>query len=572
MYVHRLCKRLTFEDKYKRPDWLPGKLYTTLSVQDSLSMFAEILHLSGLDTIVDVSGSWTIFAPTDEAIKQYLADNNYASISSIPSDKLEKIAEFHIVQNPWTLEQLQILSAYGWRDEDGGNSNLYAYKRQTSLKNPNEKFWIKQKKDDDMIVLDSTMADRYKRVYVQSRKYVPVFYDQFMAVNNISSEDYQFYFGRPYENGNIYFAGAKILRGDIIAENGFIHLIDKVVSPMLNAKEMLEREIPGETYKRFLEMVYWYYPDFEPNISATYNQYSVRQGGLVDTLWDLHFSPLDFDIQDELTGNSGSTFNLTLVRHNGIFAPTDNTFGQFDDGILTEKSGFPHWADARSLPMDVVEFIIPRHFDNSPIYPSKSKYQEIFIDESRYKQNEESIIRKEFGSNCTFIGIDSYSPDKVFTSITGPVFCRPSYSTFRRALLYSNVYSTLAEYEGELYFFPINNAALVVDSSLILNWIDRDANRYNFQQVDRISHEVMGIGSSTVRNMILNQVAVKVSGSPMGKEVFRTLTGRTLTWDHYDNTIKGTSPTKIWHSGEIVSNHPLQLEEPADNGRVFGLV
>ena len=32
----------------------------------------------------------------------------------------------------------------------------------------------------------------------------------------------------------------------------------------------------------------------------------------------------------------------TLVRHNGLIAPTDNSFGEFIDGILTIKSGFPH--------------------------------------------------------------------------------------------------------------------------------------------------------------------------------------------------------------------------------------
>ncbi|HSM49673.1 MAG TPA: hypothetical protein VK872_17765, partial [Draconibacterium sp.] len=66
------CERLSEQDIYKRPAWLPGKLYTTVSVQENLTLFTECLRITGLDKILDVSGSWSVFAPTDDAIKQFL--------------------------------------------------------------------------------------------------------------------------------------------------------------------------------------------------------------------------------------------------------------------------------------------------------------------------------------------------------------------------------------------------------------------------------------------------------------------------------------------------------------------
>ena len=134
------CEMLNEQEKYKRPDWLPGKLYTTVSVQKNLTMFTKCLRLTGLDTIIDVSGSWSVFAPTDEAMKQYLSENRCTGISDIPLDKLEKITKSHIIQNPWSLEQLKSLGVNGWRTEDDVNSNSYAYKRETILKNPDEKY------------------------------------------------------------------------------------------------------------------------------------------------------------------------------------------------------------------------------------------------------------------------------------------------------------------------------------------------------------------------------------------------------------------------------------------------
>jgi hypothetical protein len=108
------CEMWPEHEKYKRPDWLPGKLYTTVSVQENLSMFTECLQLAGLDEIIDVSGSWSVFAPTDEAMKEFLSENNYASIYDIPPDELERITKFHVIQTRGHLSSCKL-----WVCQDG---------------------------------------------------------------------------------------------------------------------------------------------------------------------------------------------------------------------------------------------------------------------------------------------------------------------------------------------------------------------------------------------------------------------------------------------------------------------
>ena len=54
-------------DKYERPDWLAGKLHTQILAQDELSTFAKCIELAGYDSVVNISGSYTVFAPTNEA-------------------------------------------------------------------------------------------------------------------------------------------------------------------------------------------------------------------------------------------------------------------------------------------------------------------------------------------------------------------------------------------------------------------------------------------------------------------------------------------------------------------------
>ncbi len=564
------CEKFSEHEKFQRPAWLPGKLYTTISVQENLTLFKECLQLTGLDTIMDVSGNWSIFAPTDEAMQQYLSENQYAGVSDIPLDELERITEFHIVQNPWSFEQLQSLSAYGWRTRNDAKVYSYAYKRQTILQNPVEKYWIRKNRDQEMIVMDSIGSDRYKKVYVQSRKNVPIFYDEFLNVNGITSGDFNFYFDRPYEPGNVYYGGAKIVASDIFAENGFLHIIDRVVSPMLNAQELLERELPNESYKLFLEHVFWYYPTFEANMTATYNQPEARMGGLADTIWDLNYHELAFAPHKERIGVEGPEINETWVRHNGLYVPTDDAFRKFIDDILTVKSGYPHWTDSYSLPKDIVDLIIGRHFKANSIYPSTNIYRNIFKEDGGFKQSEDAIIRKEFGSNCTFIGLDAYIPDRLFTSVTGPVFCRPNFSFFRLALLYAGIEDDIANYDGELYFFPIPDYALRSDSSLLLNWIDRDNNIYNFVAYNRQRRQIEYQSPGAVRNRILNQVGTAMPNGSGDKEFIRTLRGNIITWDHSTNTIQGRLPSTFGYSGDsIMTVSPDPLEEPADNGNVW---
>jgi len=563
-YLFVGCDELNEKDKYAKPDWLPGKLFTTVSVQENLTMFTECLQLSGLDTILDVSGSWSVFAPTNEAMIQYLSENRYASIAAIPIDELKKITKFHIIQFPWSLKQLKSLGVNGWKAIDDGNSNPYAYKRETIFKNSDEKYWIKRANNKEIILTDSSISGNYKKVFTQSRKYVPIFFDEYLTKNGITPQDYTFYFNRVYEAGNVYFANAKILKANIFAENGFVHVIDRVVNPMLNAKEILDTSTSNESYKLFLEMVYWYYPDFSPNITATFNQPAMRLGALADTLWDLNYTNLAFDLHKECS----DILNQTLIRHNGLIAPTDETFRKFIDGTLTEKSGFPHWPNYKSLPSDVVDLIVAQNFKSTPIYPSTSQYQRIFKGSNRIHQNEANIIRKDFGSNCTFIGLNEYIPDKLFTSVTGPVFCRPAFSLFRRAMAYSGVLDAIANHKGKLYFFPIPDNALMADSSMMLNWIDAEKNTFNFTTYNRMKHQLEVLGSNTIKIWMLNQVGISISGGDTDKEIIRTLGGKFITWDHSNNTIQGTYPSTFGYKGNIVVTcSPILLNEPTDNGK-----
>src|SRR5512133_4315160 len=104
-------------DKYERPAWLAGKLYTQIKSVEGLGNFAKCLEKTGYDTLINRSGSFTVFAPSDAAFDLYFQQHpGLSSVDDIPMSDLIRIVKYHIVQNPWSLDQLKSLDVYGWID------------------------------------------------------------------------------------------------------------------------------------------------------------------------------------------------------------------------------------------------------------------------------------------------------------------------------------------------------------------------------------------------------------------------------------------------------------------------
>ncbi len=565
------CKDIYDQAKYNPPDWLAGKVFVQVSEQDNLTLFTECLRRVGMDTILDVSGSFTVFAPSDEAMNQYLSENGYQDVSDIPKEVVDPIVKYHIIQNAWSRNQLQKLDLDGWIDPRDPKSKPRAYKRQTLLKNSNEKYWVTTQNQEEVILADSANAKQYKKVYTRSRKYVPIFFDEFFEVFDLSPQDYSFYFNRDYQPGNIYYAGARITQDEIFAENGFVYVIDKVVKPMLNAKEMLERKNPGESYQTFLNLIYQF-PDFRSNLQATFNQQDAREGKLFDTLFNLSFPMLPFDIHEELTGPNLNNSNYTYLYHNGVYVPTDEAFQSFLNDVVLSTSGLPHWNSFEDLPGRVKQIIVQSHFATTPVYPSDMSggFEDangsiIYIDES-------DIIRKEFGSNCTFLGLNKTIAPRALTSIAAPVYLRPGYSIFIYAIEYSKVLNALTKRNKEYCFFPIPDQVLELDSSLLINWVDREREIYRFRALNRADMLMTGMSASELGKRILNQVGTSLPTGSADKEFIETLGGKLIIWNNLDNTVQGSAANVFGYKGDsIIKVNPVLLEEPTDNGITYSV-
>ncbi len=68
-----------------------------LRANKDYSMFLEILDITNYASFMNTYGTYTVFLPTNEAVKQYLTDIGASSLSEVPLVDLQNIAKLHIL-------------------------------------------------------------------------------------------------------------------------------------------------------------------------------------------------------------------------------------------------------------------------------------------------------------------------------------------------------------------------------------------------------------------------------------------------------------------------------------------
>ena len=435
------CKDDKLTGIYATPSWLPGKLYSQILSKPELTTFAELVKISGYDTIINVSGSFTVFAPSNDAFTQYFQSNpNYKKVSDIPKAEVVKLVKYHIVQDGWSKKQLMSLDVNGWIDSLDLKNNLpRGYKRQTLMMEKNRKYGVRKSiyfpnditnvLSQRLDIIDTTATTKYMRVITDSRKYAPIFYKQYFDIYNLSTSDFEFYFGRPFLSANdIYYCGGRITSPELFAENGFVYVIDQVIEPLKNGVEFLT-DNSKNNYSTFYNLLNMF-SEFSYNATETSKQPGAAQGLRVDSLFNLSYPQLVFDINSELTkaprGTVGLPANVSIRYDQGILAPTNDAMDQLVSQYL---AGGNNWGSIENAPENIKRIIVNSCLSINPIYPTDIQKGILNGESDNIVIDGSSIVQKEYGSSCTFIGVNKPVVPRAFSSVTGPIYLRKGFST-----------------------------------------------------------------------------------------------------------------------------------------------
>ncbi len=557
--------------KYDRPDWLAGKVYTQVKSQEDLSTFALCIELTGYDSIIDISGSYTVFAPDNEAFISWFQNHpEYSDVEDIPLSVLTELVKYHIVQNPWSKDQLMSLDVFGWIDStDITNNKPRGYKRETLLRRNNMKFGIEKTGRNKYIIVDTLETNNYRKV-ISYRKYAPVFFKEYFDIYDLDTDDYAFYFDRPFEgSGDLYYAGAKIIGNEIFAENGFVYKIDRVVEPLKNAYELLCSGNQGNDYTDFLNTINKF-PDFTYNEYETFRQPGAEEGHQVDSLFNLTYPNLAFDITNEKTkapsGSSGLPGNVSIRYHHGLFAPTNQAFDQFVNEYLV---GANRWGGIDEAPEHIRRIIVNTHMSMNPVYPTDFERGFYNGENDIVTVDEATIVHKEYGSNSTFIGVNEAIVPRAFKTVTGPVYLQRGYSRVMYAIEESGLLPTLKRRDQDYLFFVESDANLLADSSLLFDLEEREFSLYRIL-APGIPPELYPVTIKDLRTLILNHIGKALPTGQARKEFIPNMAGNYIIFNNETGEVSGTAPTNIGYMGEVeMPNYPSQISTGADNGIAY---
>lgn len=560
------------DDKYKRPDWLAGKVYTQLSEQPELSTFTECVRLAGYDTIINTSGSYTIFAPNNDAFALYFQTHPvYKSVEDIPLSELKKLVKYHVVQNPWSKIQLRSLDVFGWIDTlDEENDEPKGYKRETLLLEEEHFLGIikSENENGNIIITDSLDADWYRKVIVDSRKFAPVFYKEYFNIYDLSFSDYEFYFGRSFENPeDIYYVNGRIIGDEIFAENGFVYNIDRVVEPLQNAYQILDNREDEKSYSTFLNLINLF-PEFTYNDNETMDQPGAAEGEKVDSLFDLTYPDLVFNIYNEGTkapsGEMGLPPNVTIRYHHGIIVPTDEAFEAFINEYLT---GSNRWGSLEETPEHIKRIIVNTHMCINPIYPTDFNIGFYNGELDLVQLDPSVIVEKQYGSNCTFMGVDQAIVPRAFKSVTGPVYLQRNYSKVMYAIEQAGLLSALKRENVNYMFYVENDVNSTLDSSLVYY---PNNGQFAAFLISEGTPRAYNLTTNDLRTLLLNHIGTEYPRGVARREFIKNLAGNYLIVNNETTEVTGTAPTTNGFRGTVeVTNYPTQVSTGADNGITY---
>ena len=289
----------------------------------------------------------------------------------------------------------------------------------------------------------------------------------------------------------------------------------------------------------------------------------------MDSLFDLTYPELAFDINNEKTQPPSGTFglpeNVSIRYHHGLLAPTNEAFGQLINDYINVPGG---WGNLETSPINIKRIIANAHMSVNSVY-LRDLERGFYNGENDFVHiNVGDVVQKEFGSNCTFIGLDNPIVPDAFNSVTGPVYLQPGFSRCMYAIEQSGLLPALKRKNKNYMLFVESDFSLSEDSSLLYNATREEFFLYSIQPFAGATR--YSVNRIDLRTLLLNHVAVDVPRGIARKEFIPNLAGNYLCFDNETGEVSGTDVTTVGYRGmEVAPNFPRKISQGAMNGETY---
>jgi uncharacterized surface protein with fasciclin (FAS1) repeats len=505
------CKK-KFDEYYERPSNLANPIYKQLVDDGKFSNFVSLIDKAGYKETLAAAGYWTIFAPTDSAFSNdtefatFIQARGFNSVASVDSATAQMVVQYLLVFNGFEKDRIDdYQSPLGWIPN-------ISFKRRTAYYTG-----FYQDTTYSGQALKATPSNRNNvgtnnSYYVfadNGNKYIPCFTSENLSALGLSAADYNYFYPQSTFSG-FNIANARVTKKDMPAENGVIHIIDRVVTPAKSIDQYLRSKPEYSIFRSILER---FMVLFIKNNDATH-RYQVLHGGSEDVSVKVYSNLLAFSPNNEnyfkLQDNDGQKEGWTM------FVPTNDSLNKYINTVVLQQ-----YPSLQSLPLSIIADLLNAHMWQSTVWPNKFSSTNNFLGEPAKMNNTTDIIDKKILSNGFFYGTKKVNEPNVFSTVYGKAYLDPRYLLMTR-LLDMDLKSSITNSSVKYTMFMMSDAVLAAKgysyNAASNGWVftnpvggatsTNDSNRLNLLRmlntsvVETPNNELANIGTAGFKGII----------------------------------------------------------------------
>ena len=421
------------DEHYKIPDWVAGSEWEVLSSGEhgNFSIFLEGADIAGFTNMLKGRSILTVMAPDDEAFQAYLSEKGYASIKDMPVEEVKKLIGFHLVDYSYTKDMLVDFRPEGTgfgtgEDETASLDAGIYYKHRTN--------------SQDEPTREMNPATNEEVLVYHRERYLPVFSYQFFQTRQIdAAENYEYFYPNSTWTGADGFnvSNASVKEYGIIANNGYIYTIDRVLEPLETIYTELKANPDFSTYTELYDT----YGSYTVNTELTAD-YAQAYG--VDEIYQHTFTGVP-SIANEWPIDSEYAFSTLCSTSYTIFAPTNEAIEDFFERFW-KPGGYNSLAEVDKVALS--QFLYNYVYAGSMLFPSdlqatgddapvSSMGTPLNIDPYSVAED-----RRIMCVNGALYGLDHIDTPASFSSVVGPIFQNKTSLSYLYALQGSGLFTS----------------------------------------------------------------------------------------------------------------------------------
>ena len=294
------CKKEYLVPEGELPSWLGESIYKELQqpkeLEGTFNTYCHLIDDMGYADVLSRTGSKTIFPANDEAFARFFAGGkNKFGVSSY--DELTRSQKAELLFSTM-IDNAILIGTLSNKQNNAGNmlqgqlikhaTNMrltYAVTPFLTQSMPaNNKYFSRFKaegRNSILAVFDNTVAPM---VHLTG---------EYMLNNNMTvagnDNDFKILTGHDYVDGDAYIFDRKVIKSDVVCQNGYIHQLDEVLVNPGNMAEILRSGNDTRHISRMLD--YFSFPYADMTLTTQYNE--TAGSSSLDTVFAVRYLSLN---------------------------------------------------------------------------------------------------------------------------------------------------------------------------------------------------------------------------------------------------------------------------------------